>query len=364
MNRITTEQPITARVHPGSRGTPAETRAVDTPLLQQLKARAATLPVEGRIPSLAGATGWLNSDPLSADSLRGKVVLFEFWTFTCINWLRTESYVRAWAKKYRDSGLVVVGVHTPEFSFEHDADNVRRAVAAMRIEYPVALDPDYAVWQAFDNNYWPAMYFADAEGRIRHHYYGEGEYEMSEMVIQQLLADAGVRDFPGELVTADGEGIEAQADWRNLETSETYVGYRQAQGYAGADDVVPDERFTYTVPASLALNTWALGGAWTVGAESAAANAEDGSIAFRFHARDLHAVMGSPRRAASVRFRVTIDGAAPGDAHGVDCDAAGDGVANDQRLYQLIRQAGNVMDRTAEITLLDPGLEVFVFTFG
>ena len=361
---MSTGQLVTSATHPASAGAQAAATALDPRLLDDLKARAARLPVEGRIPSLAGATGWLNSDPLTPDALRGKVVLFEFWTFTCINWLRTESYVRAWAEKYKDFGLVVVGVHTPEFSFEHDVDNVRRAVAAMRIEYPVALDPDYAVWRAFDNNYWPAMYFADAEGRIRHHYYGEGEYEMSEMVIQQLLADAGFAGFTDALVTADGEGIEAQADWRNLETSETYVGYRQAQGYAGADDVVPDERFTYTVPASLDLNTWALGGAWTVGAENGAVNAADARIAFRFHARDLHLVMGSPQRGASVRFRVTIDGGAHGDAHGIDCDAEGDGVASDQRLYQLIRQPGTVTDRTAEITFLDPGVEVFVFTFG
>ena len=361
---MATGELITTRIHPASAGSPPGTGTRDPRLLQELKARAATLPVEGRIPSLAGATGWLNSDPLSPDALRGKVLMFEFWTFTCINWLRTESHVRAWAQKYNDSGLVVVGVHTPEFSFEHDAGNVRRAVAAMRIDYPVALDPDYAVWQAFDNNYWPAMYFVDAEGRIRHHYYGEGEYEMSEMVIQQLLADAGSGGFTDDLVTADGDGIEAQADWRNLETSETYVGYRQAQGYAGTDDIVPDEHFTYTVPMSLELNTWALGGAWTAGAESAALNAAHGRIVFRFHARDLHLVMGSPNQKASVRFRVTIDGEVPGDSHGVDCDADGNGVAAEQRLYQLIRQPGNVMDRTAEITFLDPGVEVFVFTFG
>ena len=361
---MSTRQLVTSATHPASAGSPAGAAALDPNFLDELKQHAARLPVEGRIPSLAGATGWLNSEPLTPDALRGKVVLFEFWTFTCINWLRTESRVRAWAEKYKESGLVVVGVHTPEFSFEHDADNVRRAVAAMRIEYPVALDPDYAVWQAFDNNYWPAMYFADAEGRIRHHYYGEGEYEMSEMVIQQLLADAGFGGFSGELVTADGDGIEAQADWADLETSETYVGYRQAQGYAGADDIVPDLRFTYTVPASLDLNTWALGGEWTAGAENATANAADASIAFRFHARDLHLVMGTPNPGASVRFRVTIDGGVPGDAHGIDCDADGAGVASDQRLYQLIRQPGNVQDRTAEITFLDPGVEVFVFTFG
>ena len=361
---MATGELITTRIHPASAGSPAGAPAVDPRFLEELKARAAKLPFEGRIPSLAGATEWLNSDPLTPDALRGQVVLFEFWTFTCINWLRTESHVRAWAEKYKDSGLVVVGVHTPEFSFEHDVDNVRRAVAAMHIEYPVALDPDYAVWQAFDNNYWPAMYVVDAEGRIRHHYYGEGEYVMSEMVIQQLLADAGFHGFTDELVTADGEGIEAQADWRNLETSETYVGYRQAQGYAGADDIIPDERFTYTVPMSLDLNTWALGGEWTVGGESAASNAADTRIAFRFHARDMHVVMGPPHRGASVRFRVTIDGGAPGEAHGIDCDADGNGVATDQRLYQLIRQPGNVMDRTAEVTFLDPGVEVFVFTFG
>ena len=361
MSGVSTGQLVTSATHPASAASPVP--AIDTRLLEELKARAARLPVEGRIPSLAGATGWLNSDPLTPDALLGKVVLFEFWTFTCINWLRTESHVRAWAQRYRDSGLVVVGVHTPEFSFEHDADNVRRAVAAMNIEYPVALDPNYAVWQAFDNNYWPAMYFADAEGRIRHHYYGEGEYEMSEMVIQQLLADAGFGGFSDGLATAEGEGIEAQADWTDLETSETYVGYRQAQGYAGADDVIPGERSTYTVPMSLDLNTWALGGEWTDGAESAAPNAADARIAFRFHARDLHLVMAPPHRGTSVRFRVAVNGGIPGDAHGIDCDADGFGVASDQRLYQLIRQPGQVMDRTAEITFLDPGVEVFLFTF-
>ena len=361
---MTTGQLVTATTHPASAGPPAQVQTVDAHLLQELKARAAKLPTEGHVPSLAGATGWLNSEPLTAEGLLGRVVLFEFWTYTCINWLRTLSYVRAWYDKYKDSGLVVVGVHTPEFSFEHDVDNIRRAIADMRIAYPVAVDSKYDVWRAFENNYWPAMYFADAQGRIRPHYYGEGEYEMSEMVIQQLLADAGFSGFSDELAVVDAQGIEAQADWGNLETPETYVGYRQAEGFGGEVDIVPDRSHTYIAPARLGLNKWALAGEWTVGRESAALNEEMGRVAFRFHARDLHLVMGPPARGDSIRFHVTIDSDELGDAHGLDTDERGDGVAGEQRLYQLIRQPGPVTDRTAEITFLDPGLEAFVFTFG
>ena len=358
---MATDQLVTTTVHPASAGPPA---GVDAHLLEELKTGAARLPIEGEVPSLAGAVGWLNNEPLTAGGLRGRVVLYEFWTYTCINWLRTLAYVRAWYDKYKDHGLVVVGVHTPEFSFEHDIDNIRRATTDMRIAYPVAIDSNYGVWRAFDNNYWPAMYFADAEGRIRHHYYGEGEYAMSEMVIQQLLADAGFTGFGAEIAVVEAQGLEAQADWASLETPETYVGYRQAQGYGGHDDVVPDRPHRYPAPGKLGLNQWTLAGDWTVGDESAVLNSADGSISFRFHARDLHVVMGPPARGGSVRFRVTLDGEAAGDAHGLDTDSDGAGVARDQRLYQLIRQPGRVMDRTAEITFLDPGVEVFVFTFG
>jgi thiol-disulfide isomerase/thioredoxin len=316
----------------------------------------AELPVEGHLPGFDGATGWLNSEPLTAEGLRGKVVLVDFWTYTCINWLRTLAYVRAWAEKYEDQGLVVVGVHTPEFPFEREIDNVRRAAKDMRVEYPIALDSDYAVWRAFANNYWPAVYIADAEGRIRHHQFGEGMYDECERVIQWLLRETGRDGIPGELVSITPEGFEAQADWATLESPETYLGYEQARNFdeARADDDAD----------RLRLNHWTLLGDWTIGRRAAVLNQADGRIAFRFHARDVNLVMSPGEPGTPVPFRVLVDGDSPGEAHGLDVDEQGQGTVVEPRLYQLVREPGEITDRTVEITFLAPGVEAYVFTFG
>jgi thiol-disulfide isomerase/thioredoxin len=324
----------------------------------------ADLPIESRLPSFDGALSWLNSEPLSVAELRGKVVLVQFWTYTCINWLRTEPYVRAWFEKYRDHGLVVIGVHTPEFEFEKDLDNVRRALKDMRIEYPVAIDSDYAVWTAFANNYWPALYFADAQGRIRHHRFGEGDYERSEMVIRQLLVDAGFSNLPAGLVDADGKGPEAVADWGDLFSPENYLGYDRTSGLEAPGGIIPKKRHRYSAPSGLGVNDWALSGDWTVGEGSIVLNEPNGRIVYQFHARDLHLVMGPAKRGTAVRFRVFLDGTAAGDAHGADVDAAGAGTVSEQRMYQLIRQPKPIRDRRFEIEFLDPGAEAFCFTFG
>jgi len=309
--------------------------------------------VEGHLPGFDGATGWLNSEPLTAEGLRGKVVLVDFWTYTCINWLRTLGYVRAWHEKYEDQGLVVVGVHTPEFPFEREIDNVRWAAEDMRVEYPIALDSDYGVWRAFDNHYWPAVYIVDTEGRIRHHQFGEGGYEECEAIIQQLLREAG-RDGVGDgFVSVADDGFEAQADWATLGSPETYLGSDQAQNFAGITDE-PDLR----------LNEWALSGDWTVDRGASVLNAAGGRILFRFHARDVNLVMGPSTRGTAVPFRVRVDGAPPGDAHGGDIDEEGHGTVVQQRLYQLIREPGPITDRTFEITFLEPGAEAYAFTFG
>jgi thiol-disulfide isomerase/thioredoxin len=325
---------------------------------------SARLPVEGRLPSLGGATEWLNSPPLTTEGLRGKVVLVNFWTYTCINWLRQLPYVRAWAGKYSGHGLVVIGVHTPEFGFEHDLGNVRRAVQDMRVDYPVAVDNDYAVWEAFANHYWPALYFADAEGRIRHHHFGEGEYQQSEMVIQQLLAEAGSAGAGHELVSVDASGAEAPADWASLRSAENYTGYERTENFASPGGAVPGQRHAYQVPAELRLNHWALSGDWTMDDQAATLNEAGGQVAYRFHARDLNLVMGPARPEESVRFRVLVDGQPPGAAHGADVDDHGHGTVAGQRLHQLIRQPGPVTDRTFEITFLDPGAQAYAFTFG
>jgi thiol-disulfide isomerase/thioredoxin len=324
----------------------------------------ADLPVEGHLPGFDGATGWLNSPPLTTADLRGKVVLVDFWTYTCINWLRTLGYVRAWAEKYEDQGLVVVGVHTPEFTFERDVDNVRHAARDMRVEYPIALDSDYAIWRAFSNNYWPAVYIADAEGRIRHHHFGEGAYEECERVIQQLLLEAGREGIRNDLVSVADDGFEAQADWTNLESPETYLGYEQAQNFASPGGADFDEPRTYGAPDSLRLNRWALSGDWTVESGASVLNRADGRIAFRFHARDVNLVMGPRERGTSVPFRVLVDGEPPDAAHGLDVDEKGHGTLSQQRLYQLIREPGSITDRTFEITFLAPGVEAYAFTFG
>ena len=317
---------------------------------------------EDRLPTFDGATGWLNSEPPTAADLAGKVVLVDFWTYTCINWLRTLGYVRAWHEKYRDQGLVVVGVHTPEFGFERDVDNVRWAAADMRVEYPIALDSDYRVWRAFDNNYWPAVYIADAEGRIRHHHFGEGGYEECERVIQQLLREAGGDGIPNDLVSVADEGFEAQADWTTLQSPETYLGYEQAQNFAGEPRF--DEARTYVAPDRLQRNQWALSGDWTIERGRSVLNEADGRIAFRFHARDVNLVMGPPSRGVGVPFRVLVDREPPREGHGLDVDDEGRGTVAQQRLYQLIRETGSISDRTFEITFLEPGAEAYVFTFG
>jgi thiol-disulfide isomerase/thioredoxin len=322
------------------------------------------LPSEGRLPGFDGATGWLNSPPLSPAELRGKVVLVDFWTYTCINWLRTLGYVRAWAEKYLEHGLVTVGVHTPEFPFERDVDNVRRAAGDMKVEYPIALDSDYAVWDAFANRYWPAVYIADGQGRIRHHQFGEGGYEECERVIQALLREAGGDGIPDDLVAVADEGFEAQADWASLESAETYLGYEQGRNFASPGGVELDRAHTYALPDTLNLNSWALAGDWTVERKASVLNEAGGRIAFRFHARDLHLVLGPGVGGTPVPFRVLVDGRSPGDAHGLDVDQEGHGEVTQQRLHQLIRERGSITDRTFEISFLAPGVEAYVFTFG
>ncbi len=310
-----------------------------------------------RMPSLGGATEWLNSEPLGPAQLQGNVALFNFWTLTCINWLRTEPYIRAWSQAYRDDGLVVIGVHTPEFSFEHDIDRVRQAAKERAIDYPVALDNDYAVWNAFANNYWPALYFVDREGIIRDHHFGEGRYEQSERVIQGLLG------FERELASVEGVGVEAEADWDDLRTPETYLGYARGERFASEDGAADDEPQAYELPERLRLNHWGLAGEWTIGREKAALEQAGGSIAFRFHARDAHLVL-SPGAAGTIPFRVRLDGEAPGRSHGVDVDEDGNGVLEEGRLYQLVREQDAVRERTLEITFLEPGAEGYAFTFG
>jgi thiol-disulfide isomerase/thioredoxin len=328
------------------------------------KRLAVDLRSEGRLAPFSGATGWLNSPPITTDELRGRVVLVDFWTYTCINWLRTLGYVRAWAEKYGDQGLVVVGVHTPEFPFERDVDNVRQAAKDLRVEYPIALDSDYAIWEAFSNRYWPAVYIADAEGRIRHHQFGEGGYEECERVVQELLREAGGDGIPDDLVLVADDGFEAQADWANLESPETYLGYDQAQNFSSPGGAELDQARTYVAPEELKLNRWALVGDWTVQRRASVLNSADGRIAFRFHARDVNLVLGPRSRGTSVPFRVLVDGAPPGDAHGLDVDHEGHGTVTQQRLYQLVREPGRISDRAFEITFLDPGVEAYVFTFG
>jgi thiol-disulfide isomerase/thioredoxin len=322
------------------------------------------LPVEGELPSLGGATGWLNSPPLTPAGLRGNVVLVGFWTYTCINWLRQLPYVRAWAGKYSGQGLVVIGVHTPEFPFEHNADNVRQAVQEMRIDYPVATDNNYSVWRAFDNHYWPALYFADAQGRIRHHHYGEGEYLQSEMIIQQLLAEAGSAGAGDDLVSVDARGVEAPADWDTLRSPEKYTGYDRTENLASPGGAVPGKPHVYAAPAELRLNHWALSGDWTMEEQATTLNTANGRITCRFHARDLHLVMGPAAPGTSLRFRVLLDGQPPGAAQGADIDRQGNGKVTQPRLYQLIRQPGPVTDHTFEIIFPDPGAQAYAFTFG
>jgi thiol-disulfide isomerase/thioredoxin len=335
--------------------------AVGSGLIASAKSRSGD---SGDLASLVHATTWLNSQPLTAVELDRKVVLVDFWTYTCINWRRQLPYVRAWAEKYRDQGLVVIGVHSPEFSFEKNIDNVRRAAKDMRIVYPIAIDNDHAIWRGFNNEYWPALYFADAKGRIRHRVFGEGEYEQSEIVIKKLLAETGVRGIGNELVSIDARGAEAAADWRDLKSAENYLGYERTENFASPGGIRREKRQEYALPSRLRLNHWALSGNWTIGKEAIVLNEPDGRIAYRFHARDLHLVTGPAAPKAPVRFRVFIDEQAPHAAHGVDVDEMGNGSVTEARMYQLIRQPGPISERQFEIQFLDAGVEGFSFTFG
>jgi hypothetical protein len=310
--------------------------------------------------AIGRATEWLNSPRLTSASLAGKIVLVDFCTYTCINWLRTLPYIRGWAQKYR-AGLVVIGVHTPEFPFEHNLENVRRAMQAMRIEWPIVIDNDYSIWRAFRNQYWPALYFVDARGEVRDHQFGEGEYDRSEKIIQRLLAGAGGSGGNGAVPVESG-GIEAPADWGNLRSPENYLGYERTQNFASTAN--PDKRRVYTVPRRLALNEWALAGDWTIGKQTVSLSGGNGRIAYRFHARDLHLVMSPPGEASRARFRVSIDGQPPGAGRGLDVDEQGNGTLIEPRLYQLIRQPMPIMDRTFEIEFMESGVEAFAFTFG
>lgn len=327
----------------------------------------APLPVEGQLPSLDGAVQWLNSPPLSAQALRGKVVLIDFWTYSCINCLRTLPYVKAWAQKYRDQGLVVIGVHAPEFAFERDIGNVTKAVHDLGVDYPVAIDNNYAIWRAFNNQYWPAHYFVDAQGRVRYHHFGEGNYAESERVIQQLLREAGAKQIAGGIADVQANGVQQAADMRDVASPETYVGYERADHFASPGGAVRDQASDYRAPSMPSLNQWGLAGGWRVGPEQATATETGARIVYRFHARDLHLVLGPDTNGKPVRFRVTIDGNAPGNAHGTDVTADGAGTVTSQRLYQLVRQsaqAGEVRDRTFSIEFLDPGVSAYAFTFG
>jgi thiol-disulfide isomerase/thioredoxin len=354
-----------AAILAGAIGAPA---GVPAPIPREVLPMApvtSRLPDEGGFPSLSGATAWLNSPPLTPLGLRGKVVLADIWTYTCINWLRTLPYVRAWAAKYKDQGLVVIGVHSPEFELEKDIENIRRAVKAMGIVYPVAVDSDHAVWNAFDNDYWPALYLIDAKGRIRYHYFGEGEYERTERVIQQLLTEAGATGVSRDLAKVEARGPEVAADWSNLKSGENYVGYARTENFASPGGAARDQAYVYSNPPKLRLNQWALSGNWTVGPQAIVLNAANGKITYLFHARDLHLVMGPFERGKSARFRVLIDGHPPGPAHGTDVDEQGNGTVSDQRLYQLVRQPkGGIQDHEFQIEFFEPGVQALAFTFG
>jgi thiol-disulfide isomerase/thioredoxin len=331
-------------------------------IAHHLAGEQVALPVEGHLPSFDGATRWLNAQALSPEKLRGRVVLVDFWTYTCVNWLRTAPYLRAWSQRYQSDGLTVIGVHTPEFGFEHDLDNVEKQSRELRVEYPIAVDNDYLVWRAFSNHYWPALYLADVDGRIRYHHFGEGEYAATEMAVQQLLMEAGADGIGQDLVAVEPHGLEVAADWSTLGSPETYLGYGQATGFASANDATFDEPHRYAI-GSLRLNQWALSGIWTLTQRAAQMHEPGGSIAFRFHARDVNLVMGPMERERSVRFRVFLDGDPAVGARGVDAPVD-QSVVRDQRTYQLIRQAGSIEERLFEIEFLDPDIEAYCFTFG
>jgi thiol-disulfide isomerase/thioredoxin len=331
---------------------------------QPMISEATALPNEGTLPSLAGAIDWLNTQPLIGTQLRGKVVLVEFWTYTCINWRRTLPYVRAWAERYREQGLVVIGVHTPEFEFEKDPENVRRAVKEIGITFPVAVDSNYTIWRAFKNQYWPALYLVDVQGRIRYHHFGEGAYEQSELVIQQLLAQAGHTGISRELAAVNPTGAEAAADWTTLKSPETYLGYELSESFASRGGAALDKRQVFAAPEKLQLNEWGLAGDWTFRRDAAVLNGANGELIYRFHARDANLIMSAPADGRAVRFRVLIDGRPPGAAHGSDVDEQGNGIVSEPRMYQLIRQPGSIADRELEIQFLESGVAAYDFTFG
>ncbi len=324
-----------------------------------------TLADEGAMPDLGApeSVAWLNSPPLSNASLRGKVVLVDFWTYSCINSLRNLPYIKAWAAKYKDAGLVVIGVHTPEFGFEKERTNVETAVRDAKVIYPVPIDSNYRIWQAFNNEYWPADYFIDGQGRIRYHHFGEGDYETSERVIQQLLTGNGAKNVSDSTVQLSAHGVEEPPS-NEIGSPETYVGYRRAERFSSPERLAHDSVKVYSPPAKAGLNQWGLGGSWNVGAESGVLQTAPGKIAFRFSARDLNAVLGPTENGKPVRFKVTLDGAAPTDAFGVDSAPDGHGEVRGPRMYQLVRQKGPVRERTLEIEFLDPGVHAYVFTFG
>jgi cytochrome c biogenesis protein CcdA/thiol-disulfide isomerase/thioredoxin len=347
------EQGLVDRLRPTSKSADASTQASGGLAKEK----------SGTSDALSGAVDWLNSSPLTFEGLKGKVVVIDFWTYSCINCLRAIPYVKAWAEKYKDYGLVVIGVHTPEFAFERNINNVRAAVSDLKIEYPVAIDNEYKIWRSFDNKYWPAHYFVDANGRTRFHHFGEGEYDQSEQVIQRLLEEAGNGNVPQSLVTVNVSGVEAARSASDDQSPETYIGYGRARNFASPGGIVENERHLYA-SASLLLNQWSLSGDWTVGGENAVLNGVGGSIVYRFHARDLHLVLGPAADGKPIRFRVTIDGNVPGADHGTDSDADGQGVVDDERLYQLVRQNDVIRDRTFAIEFLDPGVHAYAFTFG
>jgi thiol-disulfide isomerase/thioredoxin len=350
------------------RNTPQTKPATRPGLLRSLAHRLSgdtdVLPVEGHLPSFDGATRWLNSEPLTPQGLRGRVVLVDFWTYTCINWLRTMPYVKAWDAKYRDVGLTVIGVHTPEFGFEQNIDNVVARSRTFGVEYPIAVDSNYGVWEAFANHFWPAVYIADAEGRIRYHHFGEGEYAMTEMVVQQLLLEAGAEVVDPGLVSVEPTGFEVPADWGSLRTPETYLGYGRSGAFASPDSARFNAPHIYPQPGRLGLNEWAPAGPWTLAQHAAVSDAAGARIQFQFQARDVNLVMGPATRGTPVPFRVLLDGQAPGANRGFDIDDQGNGSLVDQRLYQLIRQTGPIGESLVDIEFLDAGAEAYCFTFG
>lgn len=360
------EQAILDSVHPKTDGSSSFDVASNGTLVAPAdltKPFQANLPVEGRAPSFSGAVEWLNSPPLTSEQLRGKVVLVDFWTYSCINCIRTVPFVRAWAEKYKDQGLVVIGVHAPEFAFEKKIDNVRKAVGDFKIDYPVAIDNDYKIWRAFENNYWPAHYLIDANGQIRYHHFGEGNYRQTEQAIQDLIHEAGSNMQASAPVNPAAQGAEASPDLKNIRSGETYLGYQRATGFVSPETVEPGVATDYSVD-DPDLNQWGLAGTWTIDPEQAVSNKPDDKIVSRFSARDLHLVLGSGEAGKPIRFQVTIDGKAPGAHHGADIDADGYGTVSSTRLYQLIRQSGDVTTRKFEIRFLDPGVEAYAFTFG